>query len=389
MDLSEIEILIVKYLTRSANSEELDILNIWIKKPENEEIFYEYIRIYFLIELSMDQPDGQDFKKNLLKHMQEDKRLLNRFRVFKVLKYAAIAIVFLALGYVITLTENFTNDTRQIERIIPKEDAVSIELGNGDIKVLSGSAMEETISVNGKMLGKIKNNKFVYVDSNLNVNEFNTLRVPFGKKFEISLSDGSTIYMNSGSTLRYPMLFSKEGKRKVFLSGEAFFDIVKDESRPFIVSAQEVDIEVLGTSFNVSNYTENENTQVVLVNGLVKLSSKDIKEINDNVQSLEPNHMASYDKFTKQVSTKKVNTSIYTSWMQGNVIFRGETFENITKKLERIYNVVIINNNEKLSKKRFNATIETEKESIEQVFKYFNKVYQIDYSIIENKIVIN
>ena len=104
---------------------------------------------------------------------------------------------------------------------------------------------------------------------------------------------------------------------------------------------------------------------------------------------LKPGFKGAFDREMKTISTKKVNTSIYTSWIDGNIVFRKSSFNNIIRKLERHYNVTIINNNEELSKKTFNATVELDRETIEDVLNYFNKVYSIKYTIVNNKIVIN
>lgn len=156
-----------------------------------------------------------------------------------------------------------------------------------------------------------------------------------------------------------------------------------------MVNTQEVDVRVYGTQFNISNYPEDENAEVALLQGSLSMAKSAASKEIQNELFLEPGYKGSFNKTEKDITREKVNTALYTSWMTGNLVLRNETFENIIRKLERHYNVTIINNNTKLSSERFNATIETNQESIEQVFSYFKKVYNIEYRIVENKIVIN
>ena len=111
---------------------------------------------------------------------------------------------------------------------------------------------------------------------------YNTLKIPYGKKFEVQLSDGTIVHLNAGTSLRYPVQFVKNQSRQVYLTGEAFFEVSKDKAHPFTVNTQEVNVEVLGTKFNVNSYTEDVSTDVVLVEGKVSLY-KDKKTAENQV----------------------------------------------------------------------------------------------------------
>jgi ferric-dicitrate binding protein FerR (iron transport regulator) len=190
--------------------------------------------------------------------------------------------------------------------------------------------------------------------------------------------------LNAGSSLKYPIKFLKEGKREVFLVGEVYLDVVKDANRPFTVNASDnLDIEVYGTQFNVSNFPEDETTEVVLVEGSVGMHVAE----NDKTLILEPGFKGSYNRQQKNITTKPVITDIYTSWINGGLVFRQISLENILKKLERHYNVTITNNNVEYSQKQFNANFGNE--PIETVLNYFKNTYGIDYTINANQIIIN
>lgn len=388
MDFKDIEIIIVKYFSQSANMQDLDVLNKWIENPENELIFQEYVKTHFAITLAMNDPDVKSIRKALLKEIRKEKKKAKNNRLRSFMKYAAIAILFLGIGAF--LQKNILNDNGTKEIIAPKKDEITLKLGNGNIKVIASDGTSKVYDANGKVVGQQNGKELVYTnDPNATKLVYNTLTIPNGKRFNITLSDGTVVYLNAGSSMTYPVQFIKNQNRKIFLTGEAYFDVTHDKKHPFIVNANKLDVQVYGTKFNVSNYQEDDVTDVVLVEGSVSMKETGLVGKNKNEFFLTPGYKGTFVKQNKSISNEKVNTSLYTSWMNGNLVFRQETFANIIKKLERHYNVIIINNNKSLANETFNATIETDHESIVQVFNYFKKVYQIDYSIVENKIIIN
>jgi transmembrane sensor len=383
----EIEIIIVKYFSQSANMDDLDILNKWIEDPENQLIFQEYVKTHFAITLAMNEPDIKTVRKALLKEIRREKKKSKKYNLRSFMKYAAIAILFLGIGAV--LQKNiFDNNTKEI--IVPKKDEITLKLGNGNIKVIAADGTSKVYDANGKVVGEQKGKELVYAnDPNATKLVYNTLSIPNGKRFNITLSDGTVVYLNAGSSMTYPVQFIKDKTRKIFLTGEAFFEVAHDKKHAFIVNANKLDVQVYGTKFNVSNYQEDDATDVVLVEGSVSMTESGLTGKSKKEVFLSPGYKGTFTKGDKTISNEKVNTSLYTSWMSGNLVFRQESFENIIKKLERHYNVIIINNNKNLAHETFNATIETDHESIVQVFNYFKKVYQIDYSVVENKIIIH
>ncbi|WP_281225520.1 FecR family protein [Flavobacterium aquiphilum] len=388
MDFEEIEILIIKYFSQSATMADLDALNQWIEKPENQSIFEEYVKTHYAITLAMGDPDIKSVKKALFEEIKKEKKKVRKIRLYSVMKYAAIAILFLGIGFL--MQKNFFNENSNKQKLVLNENEITLKLGDGNTKIIAADGTSKVYDANGKVVGKQNGKELVYT-SNGEGSElvYNTLSVPNGKRFNITLSDGTIVHLNAGSSITFPIAFLKNKIRKVFLSGEAFFEVAHDKKNAFVVNASKLDVKVYGTKFNVSNYQEDNSTDVVLVEGSVSMAESAETINRKNEFFLTPGFKGTFNKENKKISNEKVNTSLYTSWMTGNLVFRDESFDNISKKLERRYNVIIINNNKNLSKETFNATIETDHESIEQVFNYFKKVYQIDYQIVENKIIIH
>jgi ferric-dicitrate binding protein FerR (iron transport regulator) len=215
---------------------------------------------------------------------------------------------------------------------------------------------------------------------------YNTLKIPYGKRFELVLSDGTSVHLNSGTTLKYPVKFIAGQNRAVFLDGEAFFDVAKDKKHPFVVNADALNVRVLGTHFNVSNYPEDDITDVVLVEGSVGMHTSGEKFDANTNTVLEPGYKGSFTKANSKITTKAVSTQVYTAWIKGELVFRNMSFKNICKKLERHYNVSITNLNKKMENEKFNASFKNE--PIEKVLGYFNELHGLKYTIAKDKITI-
>ncbi|WP_116772133.1 FecR family protein [Maribacter litoralis] len=381
----DIENRIIKYFTQSADVEDLDILNNWLLDDKNQKIFKSYVKTHFSINLAMNNSEFDKVKEKLLEEINKDKKQSSKIRMLSVFKYAAIAVLFLGVGFLMK-NKLLVNETANV--VVPREDSIVLELGNGEQQVITETGTAKIVGTSGKVIGNKKDDQLIYESQENQILEYNTLSVPNGKQFGIVLSDGTRVHLNAGSSITYPTVFEKDAIRRVVLRGEAFFDVIHENNRQFVVNVQDLDVKVYGTKFNVTNYDEDKQSEVVLVEGSVGLSSKESKKDLKEV-FLEPGYMGVFNKTDKNIINQKVNTALYTSWMKGNLVFRNVSFENIIQKLERHYNVVIINNNVALANEKFNATIETKHETIEEVFSYFNKVYQIEYQIVENKIIIN
>ena len=277
------------------------------------------------------------------------------------------------------------------------DQKIKIELSDGQKKVINPNG-ELEISVDKNVVGVQKGgvldyskgsqrntNKRASTKENKKTPVYHSIEVPLGKTFVVILSDGTKVHLNSGTTFRYPLEFINGLNRQVYLTGEAFFEVTEDENHSFIVNTGELDIKVYGTKFNVSSYSDDDEVNTVLVSGSVSLThanSTDSQEI-----LLDPGYCAGWDKQAKTLELKEVDTDLYTSWIEGKIKFRKEKFKTIRKKLERHYNVTIINNNKELDEMKYNAFFETE--TIDDVLASFQTNFDIQYEIKDNQIVIN
>lgn len=186
--------------------------------------------------------------------------------------------------------------------------------------------------------------------------EYHTLEVPIGGEYELKLSDGTHVFLNSGSTLRYPSAFAGN-MRQVDLKGEAYFNVAKSTTR-FIVRTDKVDIEVLGTMFNLSAYDQDATIATTLESGKVQLISKTDKRL----YALEPGHQLNYDRTSGDVRKEAVDTDLYTSWRRGEFIFRNQALGEILTRLSRWYNFNISYEDESIRGMKFTGSAEKKRE---------------------------
>lgn len=379
--------IISKYLDSEATEAEVKQLLKWLEKERNQIIFKDFIKAKLLIDIKFKSFNSQEAVISFLDEIKLIKRNKNKNRFGHWLKYAAVFIVLIGVGYFF-MNQNKTSDVIEKQLVI-SEDDITLELENGDLKVINSKGEEKFISKAGKVIAQQKGNILNYEKEN-NSKElaYNILTIPNGKKFQIVLSDGTTVHLNAGSSFKYPEKFINSGNRQVYLlEGEAYFEVAKDAMHPFIVNANNVNVRVLGTEFNISSYPEDTSINTVLIKGAVSIYSNN--KIYDKTTSLElkPGYMASWSKTKKNVAVEEVDTNIYTGWKDDKLIFKNTQFKNIIKKLERHFNVSIINNNAKLNERYYDATFDIE--TIEQVLNAFSKSSKMQFTIQNNQIIIN
>lgn len=202
---------------------------------------------------------------------------------------------------------------------------------------------------------------------------------------QFDLADGTKVWLNSGSTLQFPNSFTGE-LREVKLTGEAFFKVAKNEKQPFRVHAKDLNIEVLGTSFNVVSYVDEQQVEVVLVEGKVKLSTDEDQQKKE-FGFMYPGQMALYEEDTQKVEAKEVAVDKYTAWRDGNLMFRDDKMEDVAKRLSRWFNVEIIISDPEIKSYAYKATFRNE--TLMQVLNLLKISAPIDFHVTENKLLPN
>ncbi|MCK0144511.1 DUF4974 domain-containing protein [Arenibacter sp. F26102] len=380
---SNIEIGILKYLDKTATAKQLQELEEWLEDPLNKERFNDYVLMHYAINMGLNKVDDKPMKEELIRKIQKEKPGITRLHPKILLKIAAVLLLLLGFGYFFNQKFNEVN----VEQLIDPNQ-ITLQLDNGDIEVISEDGTRKIIDAEGNEVGVQKGNTLNYNEgSDPEKLIHNQLNIPNGKQFELVLSDGSSVFLNSGSSIKYPVKFLPGKTREVVLNGEAYFKIAKDSINPFIVNIANLKVRVLGTEFNLTSYPEDSQVTTVLVNGSVGLYSGHVyKPATTTV--MKPGFRGVYDHTSGDITLDEVDTSLYTSWKAGKLVFRSMQFKNIVKKLERAYNVKIVNNNKELGEQYFSASFDKD-ELMEQIFASFRTSYRFTYTIENGKIIIN
>ncbi|MFA4867021.1 MAG: FecR domain-containing protein [Pedobacter sp.] len=325
---NQLEELVKKYLNGQCSEEERRQVEDWYEQ--------------------LNEDDGRAFsawtdtnislKNNLLAKIAADKKQRNRTLVF--LRAAAAIVILISIGILFKLNIKEADTKKDLLQFATSENInirglkeTRLIMDKSSSFNLKGNA---GITYEGDEL-RINNDSQKQADQKLKMNEhgYSTLVVPYGRRADVLLADGSRVWLNSGSRLVYPNTF-KGSKREVYLQGEAFFEVFHNKEQPFHVYVKDVDVKVLGTSFNVRAYPDEKNLKTTLLTGSVELSA----ENNKNRTRLIPGRMAIYENGSP-FNVHTVNTEIQTSWKSGYLYLRNEPLQNLLKTLERYYNVPV------------------------------------------------
>ena len=332
----------LRWLT-DPTQEDHDFWNAFLKKyPHKRDDIKEaslLFRIFHSRENKLTLTEQYDLWKNIKAEGKSSKSEL----VQQFLKYAAIFILVFFSGAV---AYYFYQNAGTREQYVLTEQNPAIEgeamvvLADGSKVSLEKQMSEISYSNNGQQL--VINNDTISQKSGVEKESINKVIVSYGKKSMIVLSDGTKVWLNAGSQLVYPAVFVKD-IREVSLIGEAFFDVVKNPEKPFIVKASDVNVQVLGTRFDISAYPEDRTIQTVLEEGKINLKySGNGLFKRDYVVEMVPNQLVEFDKESREASSTMVNVSKFISWKEGMLEFEKVNLTRAFKQVERFYNVKIL-----------------------------------------------
>ena len=320
------------------------------------------------------QIEKEDIAQQIIFRINQDVEKNKRKSIFiPFLKYAAVAIVFAAIGgLVVYMTSNketiYQQLAGQMVQIPSEGQGPLLITSTGENVDLKKSNSSVDYTRNGAI---VLNSDSVIKAADDIPNVMNQLVIPYGNQSKLILSDNTVVWLNAGSRLVYPTFFS--GKtREVLLFGEAFFEVSKNAEKPFIVKTSDIEIKVLGTQFNVSAYAEDKVIQTVLKEGSVAIRQNNSTFFDKEVV-LKPNQMASFSKGSNETKLYDVDASYYTLWTKGLLSFDDVDFNRILKKVERFYNISVIFSEPILGTIRISGKLDLKKNK-DEVLEYLEKV---------------
>lgn len=277
---------------------------------------------------------------DLWNKIQRKNQQKKRFQLFRYGVAAAVAAIFvLALTIPYLLPEKEIDYQAIIANLHTNKGQDDVQLVLSDEKRVLISEEKSKISYDEK--GEVRvNSESVRTQSGHNTGEnevqLNKLIVPAGKRSFLTLSDGTKLWVNSSTKVIYPNIF-QGNKREIYVDGEVYLEVTRNPDKPFYVKTGQMSVRVLGTSFNVCAYPEDNQQQVVLVNGKVEVQTQE-----HAAEELVPNELYEYDKQTEKTSIKEVDAADYISWKNGYYQFSGQELSVLFKRLSRYYAVSIV-----------------------------------------------
>ncbi|OKZ16451.1 MAG: hypothetical protein BHV81_13535 [Butyricimonas synergistica] len=379
------EDLIYRILAGEANVEEQEEFEIWLREDDEHRVFFEKIeRAWYTGKYAA---RWKNVEMSAAWKAVEHKRELGQRRYFRRIGWsvAAAVAVLVVFTWVMFLGGEKSPETVIAQSVIgrPGESKALLVLSSGT-KVELNSQIGDTIREEGRSIL----NERDYIDYSRQDNDsqvkevvYNELIVPAGGEYRLVLSDGSVVYMNSESRLKYPVKFI-EDKRVVKLEGEAYFDVTHDEQHPFIVHTEQLNVKVLGTGFNVMAYKGDARTEVTLVHGKVDVKSKNISEI------LTPSRQFVMNNDTREYEVRSVNVNTYVDWKNGILNFDAMPLEELGEKVSRWYGVKFFFSKESLKYLKFSGAFK-KYNNIDYILDLIEATTDVSFELKGDVVIVN
>lgn len=324
--------LLNKYEAGIATPEEVEILQIWFEKTHNEE------KEWLLPEEEKEQFTEEMYAS--FKARIDKQKPVGKVRRMQILTAVAASLLIILLGFYVIYNSNFRKPSKATdnlvitEKLAPGSNGAILTLSDGSVVVLDSMPNGTVATQNGTQIINV-DGQLWYKGQNQNSDEvaYNTLTTPKARQFHLLLPDGTEVWLNSASSIKYPVFF-KGSERKVEITGEAYFEVAHNKSMPFRVTVNDMKIEVLGTHFNVNAYEDQGKIMTTLLEGSVRV------EKGNNKATLIPGQQADCMKDEIKV-VKDVNIEEVMAWKNGIFYFNGAGVREIMQKLSRWYDLDI------------------------------------------------
>ncbi len=362
------------------------ILQEWLEASEENKKLFQRLEKMVNYGHALGSPDKNRHEneyRQICKKITSHQR--NRYRWRRVAIYQAAAGIVLLISFTLLLTHfqhiDRPSAIQATEKITPGITKAQLILPDGNHIQLTEHLGEMIVS---DSLLTIQNDKTGLVYSSeskaATVVDYHTLIIPAGAEYSLSLSDGTKVFLNSGSEIRYPSSMNS-GTREVYLKGEAYFDVQKDPDHPFIVHTEEMQIKVLGTSFNIKAYPNQEVAAATLEEGKINVIC------GNEAHDIFPGTQVSYHKNADKTTVKTVDTELYTSWRSGYYKFEEMLLEDILATLSLWYDMEVVYLNP--AKKSIEFTGQLKRyENVIQLLNKFEQTHEVKFTIEGKRVIV-
>ena len=372
----------VQGMTDNAQEKELDE---WRSvSPRHEELFQRMLSSEHVEKSISRFVKTEEEEERGWRQLQQKARSGRSVRKIKWFPYAAAIVLILSVGGVFY----FSGDKEQTEILpiaknevqVPGSRAVLILPDGRKVDLENEVLRSDLAQSDSLLLVSARSLKYRDIDSPDATEIFHTLEIPRGGEYLLTLSDGTMIYLNSESTLSFPVKF--QGKeRKVYLTGEAYFKVAKNTEHPFVVTAGELEVLVTGTTFGVRAYKDEKDIQTTLESGqvTVRVEGKSVK--------LVPNKQVLFNKSTMGLEVRDVDVDLYLAWADGRLVYDNCPLEKILTDLGRWYNIDVFYSRDELRSYQFSLNMKKHEE-FTQVLELIGKTGEVQFEIKDNTVIV-
>ena len=347
----------------------------WLKEKNHVELLDEIAAI-------RQKLSGQSYGENGEEEfLHLEKSIYDQKSRRMTLRWSIAASIILLVGLFVGRTINGVRDMHEEQELAknvmqPGTSKAILMMADGKEVVLE-QGQNLNILLNERVRVATSNRGIVYEEHGKGVvtEEYNKLTTPIGGEYSLVLSDGTKVFLNADSELKYPVEFS-DGKRIVDLKGEAYFEVHKDSLRPFVVRVNGAEVTVLGTSFNVNTYGDDGQIYTTLVNGAVRVSS--VK--NGQAEVLKPGMQSVMDVQSGQLTVREVDVEPYVAWREGRFVFRAMTLDLIMRQLQRWYDFEMFYQNPELKDYEFRGVIKRDMD-LDKVLSVIKVTTNVDFEV--------
>ena len=344
--LYDIAAIILAYLRDEVDEEGQRKLKVWLEESDSHKTLFARIQD--------EKMQYEDIQKILSydaggawQVVQQKAARRRRKRLTRVYRVAVSVVIIFGVAIAFLLREEATTvvPVVKVEEITPGRSMAKLTVASGDVYHLDSLHQVDLITSLAENNGK----EVVFIDRPLEEGEreikYNKVEIPRGGEYQIVLGDGTRVYLNAQTELRFPESFASSEQRLVYLSGEAYFEVTKNPSKPFVVQCKDYAVKVLGTSFNVNSYEGDETSKTTLATGKVEI------DMDGKQTILNPGQQAIIKD--GEVNVREVDVEVYTTWMYENFRFKSESIQEIMTKLSRWYTIDVFYMNEAVKNYHF------------------------------------
>jgi len=363
-----------RLLTRREELNDEDV-TAWLKEKGHVELLDEIAGIrQKLSGLSYGENDGEEF-------LRLEESIYDQKSRRMTLRWSVAASVILLIGLFVGRAIDGVRDMREDQLLAksvmqPGTSKAILTMADGE-KVMLDRERKLDIQLNERMRVASNGQGIVYEENGKGVvkEEYNKLVTPIGGEYRLTLSDGTKVFLNAASELKYPVEFMGD-RRVVDLDGEAYFEVHKDNQRPFVVRTKGAEVCVLGTSFNVNTYGDDGRIYTTLVNGSVRVLS--VKNGQEKV--LTPGMQGVMNMQTGQLMVREVDVESYVAWREGRFVFRTMTLDLIMQQLQRWYDFEVFYQNLELKDYEFRGVIKRDMD-LDKVLSVIKATTNVDFEV--------